>query len=99
MPRIVDSSCGKEGSQPLLGQIPILPSQCRAGRALLDMTLGYLSRASNISTVVIGQFERGRPVRAPDIAAIREALERAGVVFVEGEGLGPGVRLSNEDKA
>jgi hypothetical protein len=58
----------------------ISPAQCRAARALID---------------VVTEFENGGRIPSEgDLAAIRKALESAGVIFIEenGEG-GPGVRL------
>ena len=45
-----------------------------------------------LSTVV--DFEKGRRVVSPEsVAKIRAALESAGVIFVDQNGEGPGVRL------
>ena len=73
------------------------PAQCRAARALLDWTQPDLARAAEVGEVTIRQFERGvsEPRRAI-LAALRRALEQAGVKFVTGRGGGPGVRLREE---
>jgi hypothetical protein len=50
-----------------------------------------------LSTVV--DFERGRRrVSFDAIDAIRRALEKAGVIFVDENGEGPGVRLKKRSK-
>ena len=69
------------------------PAQCRAARALIDWTQDDLARSASVGVVTIRQFERGatQPRRAI-LAALRRALEEAGVKFVTGKG-GPGVRL------
>jgi transcriptional regulator with XRE-family HTH domain len=69
------------------------PSQCRAARALIDWTQDDLSRAAEVGVVTLRQFERGasEPRRAI-LAALRRALEEAGVKFITGKA-GPGVRL------
>ena len=68
------------------------PAQCRAARGLVNMNLGQLSGLAVIPRVVIEEFEGGgAPLSEADLAAIRLALERAGVEFTNGEQ--PGVRL------
>jgi transcriptional regulator with XRE-family HTH domain len=73
----------------------ITPAQCRAARALLDMTQIELVSVSEVSLRTIIHFEAGerRPVPAV-MTAIRGALERAGVEFIPENGGGPGVRLT-----
>lgn len=70
------------------------PSQCRAARALIGMEQGELARAAGVARSTVVDFEReAREPRAASVAAIRAALEAAGVVFLEENGGGPGVRL------
>ena len=76
----------------------LVAAQCRAGRALLDITPGRLSRLADVSTVVIGEFERGkRQPSGPALAALRSALENAGVIFIAENGEGAGVRLRKSE--
>ena len=66
------------------------PEQCRAARALLGMTQPALADAAGLglSTVVDHEKER-RAVASASIAAMRAALEAAGVQFLEpGEAAG-----------
>ncbi len=72
----------------------LAPSQCRAARGLLDWTLPRLAKAAGVSVSTINSFEleRRQPMAA-NLAAIRHALERAGVEFIAANGGGPGVRL------
>ena len=68
--------------------------QCRAARALLGWTQDDLEQASNVAKKTIADFERGARVPYPrTIADLRQSLEAAGVVFIEENGGGPGVRL------
>lgn len=79
---------------PTLDIKSISPEQCRAARALLDMDQNVLAAAAAVSRGVIIDFEKGR--RTPgknNLAAIRSALESAGVIFIEQNGHGPGVKL------
>ena len=70
------------------------PPQCRAARALLAWSQTDLEQAAKVARKTIADFEGG--VRAPmpaTLAAIRAALEAAGVEFISENGGGAGVRL------
>ncbi|WP_109671806.1 helix-turn-helix domain-containing protein [Mesorhizobium loti] len=60
--------------------------QSRAARALLNWSRVRLAAKANLSEMTIRDFENGfRKPRPHNIAAIRQALEDAGIVFnVEG---------------
>jgi predicted transcriptional regulator len=72
----------------------LTPAQCRAGRALLEMTQPELAKRASLGLSTIVDFERARR-RISDEAAstIKKALEKAGVVFIDENGGGAGVRL------
>jgi transcriptional regulator with XRE-family HTH domain len=71
----------------------LTPAQSRAARALLDWSQIELGTRSNLSESTISDFEKGRRVPSPNnLAAIRRALEEAGVEFTNGDA--PGVKLS-----
>ncbi|WP_018964097.1 helix-turn-helix transcriptional regulator [Ancylobacter sp. FA202] len=75
----------------------ITPAQSRAARGLLDWSQSALAQASNLSESTVRDFEKGR--RLPtvnNLAAIQRALEAAGVIFVDENGDGPGVRFKKE---
>lgn len=77
----------------------IASAQCRAARALLDMTQPELASKAKLGLSTIVDFEKTRrPVSAAAVMAIKKALEHAGVVFVKGNGEGPGVRLRKSGK-
>jgi transcriptional regulator with XRE-family HTH domain len=70
------------------------PAQSRAGRALLNWSQSQLAEACGVSISTIRDFETAK--RTPignNLAAIRAALESAGVEFIAENGGGPGVRL------
>ena len=72
----------------------IVPSQCRAARALLGWSQPELERAARVAKKTIVEFERGaRQPHPRTLDALREALEAAGVEFIPEDGGGPGVRL------
>jgi transcriptional regulator with XRE-family HTH domain len=61
------------------------PDQSRAARGLLDWSQAELAARSNLSESTIRDFEKGRRVPSIDnLAAIRRALEAAGVEFIDG---------------
>ena len=74
--------------------VEMRPSQCRAGRALLDKTQGQLAELSGLGLSTVVDFEKGRrKVSEETIKAIQNALHHAGVEFIDENGGGPGVRL------
>ncbi len=71
------------------------PEQCRAGRALLDLSQPQLAVAAGLGLSTVVDFERSRRrVSAEAIRSIMRALEDAGVEFIHENGGGAGVRLS-----
>ncbi len=74
---------------------PILPSQVRAARALLDWSQDVLANMSKVSISTVRDFESDRRDPAPEnVAAMRDAFVKAGVRFFPlDEECGPGVRL------
>ena len=71
----------------------IRPAQVRAARGLLGWTRDRLVEASGVPKTTLVRFEDERAdARSSTVAAIRTALEAAGVEFTNGEA--PGVRLT-----
>ena len=79
-------------------QEPILPSQIRAARALIDWSQDDLAKSSGVSLSTIKDFEAGRRNIALDyVNALQNALTRVGVHFIPLSRVGgPGVRLESE---
>ncbi len=69
-------------------------AQCRAARGLLGWKQTDLAEASKVSIATIRGFESGKtiPYRGTQLL-LRQALESAGVEFIDENGGGPGVRL------
>jgi transcriptional regulator with XRE-family HTH domain len=66
----------------------ITPAQSRAARGLLDWPQVKLAKLSNLGESTIKNFEAGRSVPTiNNLAAIRVALEAAGVVFDDQRGM------------
>lgn len=71
------------------------PSQCRAGRALLNWSQDQLAENAQVARATIADFETvGRMPMRNNMVSIRSALEAAGVAFIDEEGdSGAGVRF------
>ncbi|WP_307726155.1 helix-turn-helix domain-containing protein [Sinorhizobium fredii] len=68
--------------------IAMKPSQCRAARALLDWTQPQLATAAGLGLSTVVDFEKERrAVSAEATAAMRAALEAAGIEFINGTGV------------
>ena len=79
----------------------ISSSQLRAARALLRWSALDLAKASKVAVSTIRRVEviEGKiPVTSANEAALRKALEAAGVEFIEENGGGAGVRLRKPSK-
>jgi hypothetical protein len=79
----------------------ISSSQMRAARALLRWSALDLAAASKVGVATIRRVEvvDGEiPVTSANEAALRQALEKAGVEFIDENGSGPGVRLRKSGK-
>jgi transcriptional regulator with XRE-family HTH domain len=66
-------------------------AQCRMARAALQLGVRDLAETAQVSPTTITRLERGEELYPRTIAAIRAALEAAGVEFTNGDA--PGVRL------
>jgi hypothetical protein len=74
--------------------IVITGSQCRAARALVEITRAKLASRSAVDEIVIEQFERKlEEPESETITALKSALETLGAVFIKENGGGIGVRL------
>jgi transcriptional regulator with XRE-family HTH domain len=75
-------------------------AQVRAARALLGWTQVDLAAAAEIALPTVKRYETGTRTPIPVImAAIRRALEDAGVEFIPAKGgKGVGVRLREDQK-
>ncbi len=78
----------------------IHPAQIRAARGLLGWSQTELAEAAGLSLPTVKRFEtaNGVKVSGDAVAMMQTALETAGVIFVEENGEGPGVRLRKAAK-
>lgn len=74
--------------------VPMTPAQCRAGRALVELTQPALAESAKLGLSTVVDFEKSRRTVAPSsVALMKAALEVAGVEFIPENGGGAGVRL------
>jgi len=76
----------------------IISIQIKMARAALGWGVRELAIAAKVSGDTVNRLERGEPLRERTLAAVRAAMEAAGVVFITENGGGPGVRLRKRGK-
>ena len=69
-------------------------TQCRMARAALGLGVRDLAVLSNVAQATISRLEKGESLKRGTVELIRNALESAGVEFIDENGGGAGVRLS-----
>ena len=67
--------------------------QCKMARAALGLGVRDLAKLADVSVDTLSRLERGEELMPRTIAAIRNALESDGIIFIDQNGNGPGVRL------
>jgi hypothetical protein len=68
------------------------PKQCRAARALLDLSQATLAKVAAVGLSTVADFElERREVSLEAVSKMQSALEAAGIQFTNGKR--PGVRL------
>jgi len=74
--------------------------QLRAGRGLVGLSQADIAMSTGLSIPTIKRAEGDGRIKVSDeaVAAIQGALEKAGIIFVEENGEGPGVRLRKTRK-
>jgi transcriptional regulator with XRE-family HTH domain len=71
----------------------MIGAQIRAARAFLDWSVRDLGKKAKVHFNTVHAIERGKSIGKPDtMAAIRKALEKAGVEFTNGKR--PGLRFA-----
>lgn len=65
-------------------------------RAALSWSTQRLATAAGVGLNTVNRFEAGQDARVSSVEKMRRALEDAGVVFVDENGEGPGVRLKKK---
>jgi predicted transcriptional regulator len=78
-----------------VGVGPVTPTQCRMARAALRIGVRELAAIAKVAPGSVARFEAGLTLQDRTIAAMRTALEKAGVQFDVGNG---SVRLTPKPK-
>ena len=71
----------------------ITREQLKMARAALDWTVRDLAQRSGVALNTISRYENGTDAYNETLIKLRRTLEQGGVIFLEGNGEGPGVRL------
>jgi transcriptional regulator with XRE-family HTH domain len=74
----------------------ITAAQCRMARGALQLGVRDVAEMAQTSPNTIARLERGETLQPRTLTAIRTALEAAGVIFIDQNGEGPGVRLKKQ---
>jgi len=56
-------------------------------RSALAWTTADLAKRARVGANTVRRFENGKPVNVSSLTLIRQALEEAGVVFLNGDGV------------
>ena len=76
------------------------PAQCRAGRALLEITQTQLAASAGLGLSTVVDYEKNRrQVSTESVESMFQALVRAGVEFIAENGGGLGVRLRKRQRS
>jgi transcriptional regulator with XRE-family HTH domain len=78
----------------------VTAAQCRAARGLLGWSQQELADRASIGIVTVRQLEAGKhePRRATT-QVVRQCFEAAGVMFIDNNGGGVGVRLKKRSES
>lgn len=71
----------------------MLPVQCKMARVALGLGVRELAEIAQVAPATVSRLEAGEELKPRTVAAIRAALEAAGVEFIPENGGGAGVRL------
>jgi transcriptional regulator with XRE-family HTH domain len=69
------------------------PLQCKMARTAVGFGVRELALAAKVAVDTVSRFERGELLKESTVKTLRLALEKAGAIFIAGNGEGPGVRL------
>ncbi|WP_072389501.1 helix-turn-helix transcriptional regulator [Hyphomicrobium sp. CS1BSMeth3] len=82
--------------------MPVSGNQIKAARALIGLEQAELAEKAGVSINTVRNMEAAGAdvvrVRSDTLFRVQEALKAAGVIFVEENGDGPGVRMRKKPK-
>lgn len=70
------------------------PTQCKVARVALGLGVRDLASLAKVAPGTISRFEAGEELKERTVDDIRNALEAAGVTFLENGDLAPGVGVA-----
>ncbi len=73
--------------------MPLVPAQSVAARAALDLSVRDFAADAGVGVNTVNRFETGKPVKADSVQRMRDAFELKGIVFLDDDGSGPGLRF------
>jgi transcriptional regulator with XRE-family HTH domain len=71
----------------------LTPEQYQMALAGLGLSVREVAEMAGVAPGTLTRLARGERLHDRTLQAIREALEVAGAIFIDGNGEGPGVRL------
>jgi transcriptional regulator with XRE-family HTH domain len=71
-------------------------AQSRMARAALQLSIQDVAKIARVAPSTISRLEAGEELKPRTLDAIRSALERAGVAFIDGDE--PGIRLKKKKR-
>jgi transcriptional regulator with XRE-family HTH domain len=79
-----------------LDKTQMVPVQIRMARAAVGWGVRELAEKAGVTANTVTRIENGADAKQSTMVALRSALEAAGVIFIEQNGEGPGVRLKKQ---
>jgi transcriptional regulator with XRE-family HTH domain len=76
-----------------LDKVTMKPIQLRMARAAVGWGVRELAERAGVTANTVTRIENGSDARQSTMNSLRQALEAAGVEFIDENGGGPGVRL------
>jgi transcriptional regulator with XRE-family HTH domain len=76
----------------------ITREQLRMARAALNWTVRDLAAKAGVAANTVSRFENGTDAYGDTLLKLRRALEAGGVIFIDEDEEGPGVRLRKSGK-
>lgn len=71
----------------------ITREQLKMARAALGWSVRDVAMKAGVAANTVSRYENGSDAYGDTLAKLRRALEAAGIVFLDDDGRGPGVRL------
>jgi transcriptional regulator with XRE-family HTH domain len=81
-------------STPNFAVLPMITrEQLKMARAALDWSVRDLATRAGVAGNTVSRYENGSDAYGDTLTKLRRALEAGGIVFLDDDGRGPGVRF------